>query len=436
MCHEERMENKDYPMIAKFRLKERDKDGMFGPLLISNSSHPALRRVVRAFNNSNEVKLGYSTFKKGEGVIEPTLKKKNIYLTGTSARDHLANQSFDYYVLVTDALPDEIKKILKSPLANFTEIKPKAEHEEYKNKYDKLPEDSNSDYYFYASRWDQKGEEIEITAVVKGQKLYISTFCIHEKNRAIMPLKAKFTMDIAEDAATRDITINAMYIKLKDPDGENGELLDPQGGMHDLKAGTIQLISKPEIAFKRNPYLPFALCNVSARFAKKGLIPNDLISDIVDFHHYHYDKQILRRMFISSLDDSNIPADKYVYNLRVTHLLHKIFPGLKVVDMCKVVDCSQVPNNKIIATALILSDNDPEQVESVLTKIGFDRNILENIVFLIKVLKLVKQNIKNPEMIKDVFGNHVNISKTLVKKFLSMLNAPQAFSHFINDEFV
>lgn len=430
------MEKKEYPIVAKYRLKERDSDGMFGPLLISNSSHPALIRIVRAFNNSNEVKLGYSTFKKGEGVVEPTMKKKSIYLTGTSARDHLANQSFNFYVLVTDALPDEIRKILKSPLANFKEIKPKIDRFDILKKYKDLPNESNNDYYFYASRWDQQGEEIEFTAVVKGQKCYISTFCIHEKNRAIMPFKAKFTMEIEKDAATRDITINAMYIKLKDPEGENSELLDPQGGMHDLKAGIVQLIKPAERSFDKNPYLPFALCNVSARFAKNGTLSRDLTADIIEFKHNHYDKHVLKRMFVSSIENPNIPAEKYVYNLRISHLLQKIFPGLRFIDLCKKIDCSQIPNNKLITIALILEENTVDEVGKVLSDLDMEDQEIEQIQFLMNLHDLIKDKSKQIDAIKEVFEKSGNITKSVVKKFLSLLGAPQAYSHFINDKFV
>jgi hypothetical protein len=431
-----KMEKSEYPIVAKYRLKERDSDGMFGPLLISNSSHPALIRIVRAFNNSNEVKLGYSTFKKGEGVVEPTMKKKSIYLTGTSARDHLANQSFNFYVLVTDALPDEIRKILKSPLANFKEIKPKVDDFDIVKKYKDLPGDSSSEFYFYASRWDQQGQEIEITAVVKGQKCYISTFCIHEKNRAIMPFKAKFTMEIEKDAATRDITINAMYIKLKDPEGENSELLDPQGGMHDLKAGIVQLIKPAERSFDKNPYLPFALCNVAARFGKNGILSRDLTAEILDFKHSQYDKHVLKRMFVSSIENPNVPVDKYIYNLRISHLLQKMFPRLRLIDMCKKIDCSQVPNNKLIALALILEENSVEEVGEALSELKMADQDIEQIQFLMKLHDLVKSSSKDVDKIKDAFEDTANIPKSVVKKFLSILGAPQAYSHFINDKFV
>jgi len=177
------MEDKNYPMIAKYRLKERDADGEFGPLLVSNKSHPALQKVIEAFENSAEIPLGYTTIEKNKGVVEPTMKKKTLYLCGASVRDHLANQPFHHYDLVTDASPDEIKKILKGPATRFKEVKPISHDLHMLDKYEDLPSSHSAKNYFYASRWDKAGTEIEVTAVVNGQKLYISPFCIHEKYR-------------------------------------------------------------------------------------------------------------------------------------------------------------------------------------------------------------------------------------------------------------
>ena len=61
---------------------------------------------------------------------------------------------------------------------------------------------------------------------------------------------------------------------------------------------------------------------------------------------------------------------------------------------------------------------------------------VEQIQFLMKLHELIKGNNKNPDDIKDVFENSSNITKSVVKKFLSLLGAPQAYSHFINDKFV
>jgi hypothetical protein len=430
------MEDKNYPMIAKYRLKERDADGEFGPLLVSNKSHPALQKVIEAFENSAEIPLGYTTIEKNKGVVEPTMKKKTLYLCGASVRDHLANQPFHHYDLVTDASPDEIKKILKGPATRFKEVKPISHDLHMLDKYEDLPSSHSAKNYFYASRWDKAGTEIEVTAVVNGQKLYISPFCIHEKYRGLVPLKAKFTTSIEQDAATRDITINAMYIKLKDPDGENGELIDPQGGMHDLKAGIVQLIRRPELAFERNPYLPFNLCGISARFAKNGNLSKDLTDEIRDFENSDYDPKILKRMFVATIENPEVPVAKYVDNLKKAGLLNKIFPKLHFSNICDKIDCTQIPNNKIIGTAMLMLGNDPFEVEKILKTRGFSDLDAENVQFLLRLGRIVQSGNKNPHVLSDLFSKPVNIGKSIIKQFLNLLGSPNAYERLINKEVI
>ncbi len=430
------MDDKNFPMIAKFRLKERDADGEFGPLLVSAKSHPALQKVIEAFENSAEVPLGYTTIEKNKGVVQPTMKKKTIYLCGASLRDHLANQPFHHYDLVTDASPDETKKILKDSPAHFKEVKPKTHDLELLGKYKDLPESAGNKNYFYASRWDKSSIEIEVTAVVDRQKLYISPFCIHEKYRGLVPLKAKFTTSIVQDAATRDITINAMYLKLKDADGENGELIDPQGGMHDLKSGIVQLIRKPQLAFGRNPYLPFNLCSVSARFAKNGNLSKDLLDEILEFQHDDYDDKILKKMFVAAIENPEVPVAKYINNLKKAKLLGKIFPRMEFHDMCDKVDCTKVPNNRIIATAMTLMGNDPFEVEKVLKTLGFSHLDAENVQFLLRLGRLVRSGNKNQHVIDDLFSKPINMGKNIIRQFLDLLGSPNAFHQVIDKNMV
>lgn len=61
----------------------------------------------------------------------------------------------------------------------------------------------------------------------------------HFRGRELSPLEA--------DLATRDITVNAIAR------AANGELVDPFGGLDDLKQGRIRTIAPPEISLRTNP---------------------------------------------------------------------------------------------------------------------------------------------------------------------------------------
>lgn len=424
-------ETKSFPLVSKVRLKERDLDGEFGPFLVNSNSHSCLKKIIDAFENSKEVKLGYSTIQKEKGLIEPTMKKKNLYLTGESVRDHLKNKSFRTYELVTEASPDEIKKILASQFAKFEECKPKTQDIQVNQKYKKLPD--LDDECFYASRWDTNGNEVEITVINRGMTIHISTLNVHNKNRMLSPKKANYADSVEQDASTRDLSINALYIKLKDSDGENGELIDPRGGMHDLKAGVIRLIQKPSRLFDENPYLPLILCNISARFAEDGKFPDNLKGFIKE--NDNLNGNLVRKIYVAAVENIDCPINAYIQNLKDTKVFGQIFSNLKISDLCNNHVCHVLPHNKLIVTAYLLLDNDPYEVEKILQTQGYTQTDVDSIVFLIRMGRLIKNDIKNPHVINDLFSKPVAIPKSKVKEFLEVMGTPKAFRELIDQKF-
>jgi len=74
-----------------------------------------------------------------------------------------------------------------------------------------------------------------VTAVAKGQGLEITTFRGDVRTFG-RHAEVRFTTDMAEDAARRDFTMNALYA-----DAE-GRVVDPLGGLADLRAGRVRFI--------------------------------------------------------------------------------------------------------------------------------------------------------------------------------------------------
>lgn len=424
-------EKSTFPLVSKVRLKERDADGEFGPFVVNASSHSCLKKIIDAFENSKEVKLGYSTIQKDKGLIEPTMKRKTLYLAGESVRDHLKNKSFTVYDLVTDASPDEIKKILASSTSGLEECKPHTTDLQILQKYKKLPD--MDDNCFYASRWDNHGEEVEVTAKCKGMTVHISPFGMHSKNRMINARKAHFATNLEQDASTRDLTINALYIKLKDSDGENTELFDPRGGMHDLKAGVIRLIDKPLKAFSENPYLPLILCNICARFTEDGKIPEYIQKNISDLGKL--DKNIVRRIYFSAIENSDVPLEKFLKNMKITNTEKVVFPNLKISNLCDNNICHVMPHNKIVVTAFLLLDNDPYEVGKILTTQGYNKSDVENIVFLIRMGRMIKNDVKNPSLVDELFSKPVSMPKARIRDFLEVMGTPKVFRELIDQKF-
>lgn len=410
------MENKNEPIVSKIRLKENDRNGEFRPFLVNHKSHQVLIPIINGFENSKEINLGYSTVTKDKGIIKPTLKKKTIYLTGGSLRDHLKNKTFSTYDCVTDASPDEIRIILKSDFAKLTEVQPEDKDIETLKYYKNLPTKENKKKVFYANKWDSKNEEMEFVAEIDGQKVHIATLSLNVKNRMLVPKERKLVTTIEKDSTSRDLTINAIYLKLKNMDGENNELFDPQGGAYDLKNGNIVTVKKTENAFASDPYLPYRIANLATRFSYNKKIPEQICKHIKSDHtQTGIKRQNLRKLYMSSIENFDIPTDLYILNLISCDLTEHIFPGLKVVK-----PSMHTSNSKISTTAYILRENSVEKIEKVLETMGWSKNDIENITKLVNLYNF-SENTFNSNLIYDLFSKPYTMSNSIIKDFLKYI---------------
>jgi len=409
-------------IVSKVRLKDSDDNGEFRPLVVGYNSNPVLKNIIKAFNQSNEVKLGYSTIQKDKGIVEPTMKRKNLYLTGGALRDHLKNKSFNNYDCVTEASPDEIRKILSVDFTNLEEVKPDTHDLEILAKYKKLPEKGQKKKCFYASRWDSEGEEIEICAEIDGQKVFISPFSLHSKDRMVSPPKRMFATTLEQDAKTRDITMNALYLKLKNDDGENGELSDPEGGIHDLKNGDIRLIQSAEKTFSKDPYLPFRICLIAARYSPDKSVPENLLYKIKRIQSLDVDSKVLHRIINAAISNVDVSVYDFFRNLIECDLIKYIFPHLHVQQ-----PIYNLPNHKVVTLAYLLHKNDVDHVRNILGSRGFSQMDVDNICKLINLAKFAKNNITNPDLIYDIFVKPFHLSNSKVKEFLRLIDKEKIF---------
>jgi hypothetical protein len=426
---ENKKPHKDEALTSKIRLKENERNGDFRPLVVSHLSNSVLKCIVDGFENSKEIDLGYSTITKDKGMTKPTLKKKTIYLTGGSLRDHLKNKTFDTYDCATDASPDEIRLILKSQYCNLVEVQPETDDIQVKNNYKKLPKKDNKAKIFYASRWDANQDEMELTAEINGKKIHIAPFTLNVKNRMLTPKERRFVTTLEQDSMSRDLTINALYLKLKNSDGENAELLDPQGGGYDLKNGRIVTVRKPEKAFENDPYLPFRIVTLASRYGYDNKIPVGIIPFLKDASDERVKREHLKKYFISAVEKSDIPTDIYIQNLLDSNLIHKIFPKLEVSK--PVVD---LPNSKIITTAFILRNNSPDKVFDVLLSMGWSKLDVENICNLIRIYSFTKAQF-NPDLIYDLFAKPNNLTQSQIKSFMKLIDKNELYTKVFTHDF-
>ena len=134
-----------------------------------------------------------------------------LYMIGGTTRDYLLGLDVFDFDFVTDATPDEIKTFL--PDADFTFAK-------------------------FGS----------VRVKVDGIKVDVTTLRVEEDyNDFRHPGKIRFVKTLNEDYVRRDFTINAIYID------EDFKVIDPSGGLDDLKNKLIRFIGDPEKRIKEDP---------------------------------------------------------------------------------------------------------------------------------------------------------------------------------------
>ena len=142
---------------------------------------------------------------------------KHLYLVGGVVRDALLGRLTDERDLdfTTDATPDETERILK-PLANAI--------------------------------WTQGKRFGTIGAQVDGRTIEVTTHRAEAYNPDSRNPEVTFGDDIETDLSRRDFTVNAMALRLPDP-----ELIDPFGGAVDLAAKRLRTPLTPNESFSDDP---------------------------------------------------------------------------------------------------------------------------------------------------------------------------------------
>lgn len=358
-------ENKT-PVISKVKLSRTPGEEEFQPFTIDKENHANLRTLVKAFENSTQVGVGYTTIDKDKGEIEPKLKKKMLYLTGGAVRDHLKGKTPRNYDLVTDATMSEIRMIL----LNYG-------FEEAKNS-----DQPKTNKYFYVSRYGKNGEEVEFLVVINGEDFYLAPMSKSLKSRRTSP--EDFSAgSLEDDASSRDFTINAMYIPLKNSEGDNTELVDIYGGAHHLKNGKIVAISSFSKQVEDDPAVAHKYIRMQSRYGN-GEMPvnfNSITRKINSPDPYY------KQEYLQGLEYPDIDKSKYLKMYANSGLLNTIYP----VDNLSVDDVPEKAlSDKFLTSAWLIKDNDTERTREALMSAGWDRQEVNDILFLIRVYQSFK----------------------------------------------
>lgn len=422
-------------ITSRIKLQKKEGSKEFTPFTVNKTMHPNLRLLIKAFADSPNVGVGYTTIDKSKGENEPNLKKKTLYLTGGAVRDHLKGKTPNNYDIVTDATPSEMRMILTQPESGFTEAKPRNGECASDERYSKLPPPGHKNKVFYASRWDKQGKELEITAEINGEQFNIATLSKTSKSRRVQPEKGEAAASVEEDSANRDFTINSLYIPLTTGDGDNSDLIDPHGGAHHLKSGEIKSVGDGlEDRLKEDPSTALRYMKTVNRFGDSDKIPDkDKASlsrhkDLTDVPKDH-----VRKEFLSGLEHPDVDPRKYMKSFQSTGLLNTIFPGVEF-------DPEEMPpdfrGDRWLSPAWVLRKNDPEDVKKMLIGGGWSKQEATDIAYLVKLYTWGTKNKFDPKDFYDMKQMHSGLTKSKVREWMQMAKAhgPEVDSFLNHDD--
>lgn len=377
-----------------------------------------MRPIIEAFLKSNEIKLMDDTTK------EVTMPKKALFLAGGSVRDFLKNKSIHNFHLVTDATPEQIATILnangfemegdQSPLALTFTPKHAA---------------NGSNRTWKVKARDEKQSPYSITATVDGEKFDIETFRKNPKTDSV-PSAVEFANNPHEDADKRDFTINAMYLELSKPDGENNKLYDPsKKGYHDAIHGVVRTNGNPDERFKEDKTRTMRAIRFHSRYGK-GALPDEIGKAIPKYKNMDgvpYSK--IRDEFMKGLTSPDIDLKKFLSTYKSTGLLEKVFPEIKFESPNGIPVEFTDQRDKPLALAWILQHNPIDKVQQVLAaaqpnkdgnfeSTGWTGDERKAVLFLLRLKEYTPQDAAKFAQLKKSSG----LSNDQIRDWVDMFN--------------
>lgn len=357
-------------VVSKVKLSKSDFENEFQPFVVDKDNHSNLRILMKMFDKSQDVGVGYTILDKSKGEIEPKLKKKTLYLTGGAVRDHLKGKTPRNYNLVVDASPSEIEMILSHSGVR-------------KNNQD-------SKYFYSITKRDKRGRPLEFLININEDQFFLSPLSKSIKGSNQTPENLELTSDIGEDAKGRDFTINAMYIPLKNYDGENSELIDVYGGAHHLKNGQVVSIGNFTQKTKENPMVANRYIRMESRYGSNKRFPDKLKTVTNKIRQIGPD---FKNEFLLGYENEDIDRNKYLNFYKDSGLLNNIYPSCEL-------DHEEMPQDimgdRFLTSAWLLRNNPLDKINQIKDS-GWSSQEINDIIHLINLYKLYKNKFSDHE---------------------------------------
>ena len=334
---------------------------------------PKMRPIIDAFLESGDIKVMHDTSK------PVTMPKKSLFLVGGPVRDFLAGKTIKDYDLSTNATPEQVALILSSAGFHMATERGGATQTGKADAADKevkplkltfkpkLAERGDKKIWFIKGRDSSEERKVfVISAVVDGEEFEIATF---RRDAKVTDGAASvdFVDNPNEDAARRDLTINAMYIELTKPDGENNKMYDPTGkGLHDARNKLVRTVGKAKDRFNEDKLRVMRAIRFHCRFGQGMRMDKDIedsLSDFADLRGVALER--VRDEFLKGLLHPDVDVERYIKIYNRTGLIKRVFPGVQINLNIPAEFTSR--KDKPLALAWFLQGNPIEAVEAALS---------------------------------------------------------------------
>jgi tRNA nucleotidyltransferase/poly(A) polymerase len=425
----------------------------------------SMKSIIQAFKDSGNIVVQHDLKK----TIH--MPKKKLYLVGGAVRDLLLGHTPHDFDLATDALPEQIFMILESAgfqkrdarttveesvsirhdLRTLKEIDRNA-HEvmdelmfriDHQLSLDEVSLDDVKDAAGKSWDWvkktklggyltnrlkdqdkkeyfvqgtDGSGKAFVVGAVVGSDTYEIATFRIDAKmtagERKSSSIEVDFTNKVSDDASRRDFTINAMYIELTKPSGENKKLHDPHHGYGDLKNNVVKTVGVAEDRFEEDKLRVMRAIRFHCRHSGKETLHDDIEAAIPKFKDLEgVSVERIREEFIKGINDDRINAKCFIGHYKRLKMLKTVFPSMDFDH-----DTASLPNDHVLATSWILRGNTKEEVKKVLSKMKWSNVEKDSVSWLIDLLR----NWHTNKVVGFLRTKPVSLSDKTIKKWAEM----------------
>ncbi len=198
-----------------------------------------------------------------------------LYIVGGSVRDQLLGiQPGGDIDLSTDAVPERVRHLLEQ--AGYSVL------------------DMGIAFGTLTARDGETGESCEITTLRTGERYYPGS----------RHPKVTFGTDLADDLLRRDFTVNAMAMD------ERGELIDPFGGLDDLRLKLLRTPGDPDVSMREDP---LRILRAFRFMATLGFSIEDMTASAIRGHagdlvHVAAERKLKEMNLLLAADGANLPG--------------------------------------------------------------------------------------------------------------------------------